>query len=102
MFALEVTQSAENDLSDITDYLSVQLGNPPAALAFLDEVESVGDALGENPELFPLCRDSRLADLGYRKALVRSYVMIYEVDAVAQIVRVLRLFHSSEDYVNKL
>ena len=102
MFTLEITESAERDLADITDYLGVQLANPPAAVALLDEIDSVGTALEVNPELFPLCRDSHLADLGYRKALVKAYVMIYDIDAVCGVVRILRFFHTSEDYVKKL
>jgi len=102
MFTLEITASAEEDLDSITDYLGFELSNPPAATAFLDEVDRVSDSLQDDPELFPLCRDSRLADLGYRKAVVRANVMIYEMDTTAQCVRILRFFHGSEDYVNKL
>jgi len=102
MFTLEITASAEDDLDSITDYLGFELSNPSAVTAFLDEVDRVSDSLQDDPELFPLCRDSHLADLGYRKAVVRAYVMIYEIDTAVQCVRVLRFFHGSEDYVNKL
>lgn len=102
MFELEITESAESDLDQITDYLSVALCNPQAAVAFLDEVEHVSDVLADKPELFPLCSDSKLAELGYRKATVRAYILIYEIDADAEVVRVLRFFHESENYANKL
>jgi len=102
MFTLEITASAEEDLDSITDYLGFELSNPPAAMAFLDEVDRVGDELVEDPEMFPLCKDVRLADLGYRKATVRAYIMIYEIDYADQSIRILRFFHSSEDYANKL
>ena len=45
MYTLEITASAESDLDQITDYLGCELANPPAALAFLDEVERVSDTL---------------------------------------------------------
>ena len=102
MFELEITESAESDLDQITDYLSVALCNPQAAAAFLDEVEHVSDVLADKPELFPLCSDSKLAELGYRKATVWAYILIYEIDADAEVVRVLRFFHESENYANKL
>ena len=102
MYTLDITESAERDLDRITEYIGARLGNPPAALALLDEIESVGNALRANPALFPLCSDPRLAQFGYRKACVRAYIMVYEVDADAQTVRVLRVFHSSEDYRRKL
>ena len=102
MYTLEITESAESDLDQITDYLGNELANPPAALAFLDEVDRVSDALEETPEIFPLCTDSRLAELGYRKAIVRAYILIYEIDKALSVVRVLRFFHESENYAQKL
>ena len=102
MYTLEITESAEADLDQITEYLGIELSNPPAALAVLDEVGQVSDALEVTPEMFPLCADSRLAELGYRKAIVRSYILVYEIDRAARLVRVLRLFHESENYADKL
>mgnify|MGYP002626511627 CR=1 FL=1 len=102
MFTVEITESAEADLDQITDYLGFALSNPQAALAFLDEVDRVAATLACSPALFPLCSDSRLAELGYRKAVVRAYILVYEINHAAQVVRVLRFFHGSEDYANKL
>lgn len=102
MYTLEITESAESNLDQITDYIGNVLANPPAALALLDEIEHVSDTLETTPEIFPLCSDSRLAELGYRKAVVRAYILVYEIDYDEQIVRVLRFFHGSENYSNKL
>ena len=99
---LEITESAEDDLDQITNYLGTTLANPQAALAILDEIDHVSDTLESTPELFPFCADSRLAELGYRKAHVRAYILVYDIDKVTQRVRVLRIFHSSENYVAKL
>lgn len=68
----------------------------------LDEIGFVSDVLETMPELFPLCADLRLAELGYRKAIVRAYVLVYEIGRNEQVVRVLRFFHSSEDYAEKM
>jgi addiction module RelE/StbE family toxin len=102
MYTLEITESAEADLDHITDYIGNVLANPPAALALLDEVELVSDTLETTPEIFPLCSDPRLAELGYRKAVVRTYILVYEIDNLEKIVRVLRFFHGSENYSEKL
>ena len=71
MFTLEITQSAETDLDKITDYLGFELSNPKAALALLDEIDRVSATLTDSPELFPLCSDSRLAEQGYERLLLR-------------------------------
>ena len=102
MFTLEITESAENDLDQITDYLGNTLFNPLAAVAVLDEVDRIAEVLAATPEAFPLCSDPRLAELGYRKAIVRAYILVYEIDRAAQIVRVLRFFHETENYAGKL
>ena len=44
------------------------------------------------------CRDARLKSLGYRKALINNYVMIYRVDEDAKAVYILRFFYARRDY----
>ena len=102
MYTLEITDSAESDLDQITDYLGTTLANPQAAISFLDELNRVSLMLGEMPGMYPLCADPRLAELGYRKAIVRAYILIYEIDEPAKTIRVLRFFHESENYSSKL
>ena len=102
MCIVEITEKAESDLDSISDYLAITLANPLAANALLDEIEDAIDHIEDDPEIFPLCLDSRLADLGYRKAVVESYIMIYDVDSDGATAHVLRFFHGSEDYPSKL
>ena len=102
MFTLEITGSAESDLDQITDYMASTLANPQAALSFINEVDRVADTLATTPELFPLCSNTRPSELGYQKAIVRAYILVYEINMEEQVVRVLRFFHSSENYANKL
>lgn len=102
MYTLEITASAEADLDSITEYIGVHLCNPQAALSFLDSLDLVAETLEENPHAFSLCADDRLADMGYRKVVIKAYVLIYEVDELEHIVRALRFFHESENYVSKL
>ena len=102
MYTLDITDAAEQDLERITDYLGVALANPQAALALLDEIEKINAELVANPSIYPLCAAANLADLGYHKAIAKSYIVVFEIDADANTVRILRVFHSSEDYANKL
>ena len=43
-----------------------------------------------------------ITDLGYHKAIAKSYIVVFEIDSDANAVRILRVFHSSENYANKL
>lgn len=102
MFTPETTESADRDLDGITDYIGRHLGNPEAALALLDEVDAVRETLESNPYAYPLCEDAHLADLGYHKAVMKAYIAVFEIDEDAKVVRILRYFHFSENYANKL
>ena len=102
MYTLDITNAAEQDLDRITDYLGVTLANPQAALALLDEVEKITAELTSNPSIYPLCAAANLADLGYHKAVAKSYIVVFEIDSIANTVRILRFFHASENYANKL
>ena len=102
MYTLEITASAEAELDGITEYIGVKLCNPPAAISFLDALDAVAEMLENSPFAFPLCADSRLADMGYRKATIKSYILVFEIDEVAHVVRALRFFHETEDYAHKI
>ena len=102
MYTLNITDVAEQDLDRITDYLGVTLANPQAALALLDEVEKINSELVSNPSIYPLCAAANLAALGYHKAIAKSYIVVFEIDSDVNTVRILRVFHSSENYANKL
>ena len=99
MSKLLVSPAADRDLDSILSYLINELCNPQAAGNLLDEVESPYDALVETPEAFELCRDERLADLGYRKVQVGNYLMIYQYDSEMDEINVLRFFHESQNYL---
>ena len=99
MSKLLVSPAADRDLDSILSYLINELCNPQAAGNLLDGVESSYDALLENPEAFELCRDERLADLGYRKVLVGNYLMIYQYDSELDEINVLRFFHETQNYL---
>ena len=102
MYTLDITDAAEQDLDRITDYLGITLANPQAALALLDEVEKINEELVSNPNVYPLCAAANLANLGYHKAIAKSYIVVFEIDSDSNTVHVLRFFHSSENYANKL
>ena len=80
MYALDITDAAEQDLERITDYLGVALANPQAALALLDESEKINAELVSNPSIYPLCAAANLADLGYHKAIAKSYTLIRQLN----------------------
>ena len=82
-----ILAEAQQEYRDIVGYL-VQ--------ALLAQVSLVA----ENPELYGLSRVPELAELGYRRAPVKNYLVLYKV-ADGQIV-VCRIIHRSRDYTRLL
>ena len=100
MFSLEITASAENDLSEIISYIAMNLNAPKAATDFADEVFNCYDRLEENPYIYEECRDARLKKEGYRRAVIKNYVLIYKVYEGKNEVVVQRFFYGGQDYVH--
>ena len=70
------TSQAEQDLDNIVSYSSLE----------------------DMPMLFEACRSPHLRALGYRKAGIRNYIMIYKVNEPKKEVIILRFFHGRQDY----
>lgn len=98
MYKLIITELAHQDLDNIVSYIAVQLANPTAASDFLDEVDRCYGYLKSNPMMYSKCGDSRLAKDGYRKAVIKNYILVYKVDKISKTVVVLRFFYGAKDY----
>ena len=97
-YKVESTRLAGQDLDEILNYMVKELGSPSAAVDFVDEVDSCYARLAEMPEMYEPCRDIRLKALGYRRAVIKNYVMIYKVVQSISTVFILRFFYGGRDY----
>ena len=98
MYKLFVTELANQDLDHIISYIAVKLSNPKAAGDFLDEVTTCYSFLKSNPLMYAGCLNERLGKDGYRKAVIKNYVLVYKVDEESQTVSVMRFFYRAHDY----
>jgi toxin ParE1/3/4 len=99
MYKLIVAELAHQDLDNIVSYIAIQLANPTAAGHFLDEVAECYGYLKSNPMMYAQCQDKRLEKEGYRKALIKNYVLVYKINETSKTVSILRFFYSAQDYV---
>ena len=97
-YKVESTPSADQDLESIVSYIAEDLDNLAAATRFLDEVDACYAHLETMPLMYELCRDARLRALGYRKAIINHYVMIYRVEEDIKTVHIMRFFYGRRDY----
>ena len=92
MYKLFVTELAHQDLNNIVAYIAVQLANPKAAGDFLDEVTACYGFLKSNPMMYERCPDGQLGQEGYRKAVIKNYVLVYKINEASKTVSMMRLF----------
>jgi plasmid stabilization system protein ParE len=98
MYRLTISELAHKDLDNIVSYIAVQLVNPHAAANFLDELEKCYSYLKTNPLMYERCSDVRLQKEGYRKAVIKNYVLDYKVDRTINEVIIYRFFYGAQDY----
>ena len=100
MYNVEVSKRAEDDLDNIITYISQNLSAPKAASDFADKIYDCYDNLENNPYIYSACNDSRLNKEGYRRALVKNYLVVFKIHEDNKAVHVHAIFHGSQDYVN--
>lgn len=92
------TDLAGQDLENILNYIIYQLKNRTAAKNLLDDIEQRYELLEHNPFMYALCQNSKLNSLGYHKAVIKNYIMIYKIDKSDSIVYIMRFFHGMQNY----
>ena len=97
-YKILTTVYSEQDLDSILGYMIRELHAPQAATDFADAVGACYDRLSEMPALYELCRNPRLASQGFRRAVIKHYVMIYEIDEQEKAVLIHRFFYGSQEY----
>ena len=92
------TRFAGKDIAEILEYIADTLGNLPAAAQFADELAGKYESLSKNPCMYEQSRDLLLKSRGYRRVVIKNYVMLYMVDQDAREVQIVRVIYGSRDY----
>ncbi len=92
------TDAFQRDLDAVIAYIILSLENKAAAASLLDAIEKSYGELERMPLMYEACRDPYLKELGYRKAGIHNYIIVYKVDEGRKIVTLMRLFHGRQDY----
>jgi len=96
MYRLDVSDPAEDDLDRIIAYIAEKLEAPKAASDFADEVYGRFDHLENNPYIFEECRDPKLKAEGYRRAVIKNYILLYKVYEDEKLVIAHRFFYGGQ------
>jgi len=97
-YRVDISEPAENDLRDIVRYISAQLDAPITALKMMDAIEAAIGGLMDMPQKYPPVTDERLANMGYRKLLVKNYIVFFAIDEKNKVVDVERVLYARRDW----
>lgn len=101
-YKLIISKDAHEDINDIMRYIVHELKNSQAATGFLDDVEASYRQVIKNPHIYSLCNDDRLAQLGYRKIIIKNYLILYRINEKFKTVYIVRVVYGRQNYQEKL
>ena len=99
-YGFSFTPLAFQDLDDALAYISEQLLNPQAATELLDEVEHTLASVCEFPYAFSDCSVYLISDQNIRHAMVKNYVLVFEINEGEGKITVLRFRYARTDMAN--
>lgn len=97
-YRIDVSEPAECDLRDIVRHISAQLSAPMTATEMLEAMEQAMTSLEEMPHRAPTVADERLASNGYRKLIVKNYIIFFSIDEKAKVVEVERILYGRRNW----
>lgn len=97
VYKLKITQSFEDDLAAVLEYISNKLYNTSAARRLLFSAEKKISLIVENPSLYPLYHDEKLAQKGYHYVPVANYLIFYIIDKSDKTVFITRFLYGGQN-----
>ncbi|RJQ30442.1 MAG: type II toxin-antitoxin system RelE/ParE family toxin [Peptococcaceae bacterium] len=97
-YKLKFTPIANGDLYGIYRYISEHLVAPKAANDLMDNIETSIMRLKDFPYSGSLVADDILNSRGYRKLIVKNYIVFYLIDEAEEQVVIMRVLYGSQQY----
>jgi len=97
-YSITIDNSALEDMEGIYRYFSRRLSLPAIAAKTVKNIE---DEIRNNLSFMPyyaFVDDARLAGRGYRRMVVKKYLIFFVIDEEKGIVRVRRIIHGARDW----
>lgn len=101
MYNLVVTSKAYQDIDEALNYITNILNNKKAATELVGEIIECQRILKENPFAYSKCIDKNLEERGYRRAVVKNYILLFKIEEQKR-VAILRFFHGTRNYQRML
>ena len=97
-YKIKFTLEAEKDIENICHYVSENLNTPTAAMNIIEEIESKVMNLTHMPFSCSVVEDEFLRVRGYRKLIVRNFLVLYIVFEDESLINIMRVVYGSSNY----
>lgn len=97
-YKLKFTPIAEDDLDGIYRYISEHLIALKAAADLMDDIEDSIMRLKDFPYSGSPVADDILRDRGYRKLIVKNYIVFHLIDEAEKQVVIMRVLYGTQQY----
>jgi addiction module RelE/StbE family toxin len=97
-----MTQSATQDLKDISAYIAHELKESSLAKKLVEKIKISVISLAKLPLRYALVSDESLAAQGFRKIMVDNYIIFYIVSEKDKTVSIIRILYGRRDWIHWL
>ena len=97
VYDVRVTPQAEEQLEQILYYITVNLHNPDAAEAFIDEFDEEVNKLSKNPEKHRTIDEEPWGSEGIRKIIIKNFYIYFWIDVEKSVVWVNAVVYAERD-----
>ncbi|MBQ0014968.1 MAG: type II toxin-antitoxin system RelE/ParE family toxin [Oscillospiraceae bacterium] len=97
-FNIQISDSAYLDISEATNYVSIELGNPYAADKLLTEFYKAASLLSSFPYIHPIIDDYYMQSNSLRYFRVGNYLAFYRIDESAATVTIDRFLYGRSNW----
>ena len=97
-YRIDISKPAENDLRDILNHISSQFEAPITAFKMLETFEQSMAGLSKLPQRVPKVSDKRLSAMGYRKLIVKNYIIFFSINEKKKIFDIERILYRRRNW----
>ena len=101
-YSIYVSDSFQKDLMQIIYYINHSFSAPFTAANFLEIIENTLYDLSLMPQRYVLVSDTYLRKKGFRKCLIKKYILFFTIDEDSKSIHVHRILHSRQNWMNIL
>ena len=101
-YDVRFTKAAEDNLTDIFDYICNVLKSSKEAHKLITQIEAKVNSLDYMPERHQRIMEEPWFSSGFRMVTVKNYIIAYVIDHKGKVVYVFAVFYNGRDYRSTL